>query len=1175
MTANSIATNTVLPASNSKSNSTDGDATKLAMAQMKATTPDPSDGPRPAMSQTWQTERPPAATRSSIAPSEMARHPTNVSAFNEAIQADLRDTDDASRTSSSSSDDDDDGDDSSKQKRFQRARGRTRGQGQGKKGHGGSFSRFHVGNKDYQTKGRVSKKDGRLNISINENNNRGYLAKALGGAFLKQDGPRKRESGAAAAHKPDDGEFSKALSVPAAASDLPIPKLNIVVMVIGSRGDIQPFLKLGKRLQECGHRVRIATHPAFKDFVQRDSGLEFFSVGGDPAELMAFMVKNPGMIPTMETLKKGEVGRRRSQMAEMFEGFWRACINATDDEHDEVNRKMMSLKSPFIADAIIANPPSFAHVHCAERLGIPLHLMFTFPYTPTQNFPHPLANIKKTNLEQEYVNLMSYPLVEMMTWQGLGDLINNFRVKTLGLEPVSTLWAPGQLYRLKVPYTYLWSPALIPKPFDWGPEIDIAGFVFLDLASSFTPPEDLVKFLDAGEPPVYIGFGSIVVDDPDKFTQMIFEAIEKAGVRALVSKGWGELGGDINIPDHIYMLGNTPHDWLFPKVRAVVHHGGAGTTAIGLKCGKPTMIVPFFGDQQFWGTMIGGAGAGSDPVPHKGLTADKLAEGIEECLTDEANEAAQKLAASIEAEGDGAKNAVESFHRHLVLRGERSMRCSILEDRVAVWRVKSSNLRLSALAADLLVGMNKLHWKQLRLIRHHEWNDFDGPGEPLTGGATAILGTVTGAAAGVGSVPFRVAKTARKRTIREEKKKSKAQESPETRSGNGSATKRNSKEQNGKLVNESQPNGSANAGKGKVEKEPASNLEIGKDAAEKTGSHAAPNTEKDSLDHVKSSIWPGGMGGHTVRGEPVRQKHEANREEAEGKDNKSLTSNDLEDNTAEQFAQDVGEGLGQTAESIARLPMDLALAVAQGFHNAPRLYGDVTVRRPTRITGLKSGLKASGKEFVFGIYDGVTGLVVHPYTGARDRGPLGFVRGVGMGLTGFVLKDLAAITGPIAYTLKGAHKELLKSKQPTKFIRRAKIMHGYLDHQGLNETKLQEVKAVVTHGWSIVQQVSDAMDGQLRQGLRGKIRFMNQRRMLKEKGGFENIEKAEKALDAWKKGGRFNGFAGEGEKQPKKTMINAKKDIPQDEDTKLTGKAGAQANGSNKPQNLQRASTHG
>jgi hypothetical protein len=233
-------------------------------------------------------------------------------------------------------------------------------------GAGGSYSRFNVGKDDFKTRGRVSRRDGRLNISVRETNNRGYLAKALGATFLKHLGQSPSEHMAEMSpvtSQEGQGKDSRASSEATLTSDIPQLKLNIVVMVIGSRGDIQPFLKLGKNLKECGHRVRIATHPAFKDFVQKDSGLEFFSVGGDPAELMAFMVKNPGMIPTMETLKKGEVGRRRDQMAEMFEGFWRACINATDDEKDISNLKMMGAKAPFIADAIIANPPSFAHIH--------------------------------------------------------------------------------------------------------------------------------------------------------------------------------------------------------------------------------------------------------------------------------------------------------------------------------------------------------------------------------------------------------------------------------------------------------------------------------------------------------------------------------------------------------------------------------------------------------------------------------------------------------------------------------------------------------------------------------------------------------------------------------------------------------------------------------------------
>lgn len=292
-----------------------------------------------------------------------------------------------------------------------------------------NYGKFSVGNENFRTGGKVSKTSGRLDINLHETTNTGYLAKALG-TTLHQHLRSTRKPAEVQVERdetgPDDplrpvprpvleNRVSTVTGIPIASQTTPKPKLNIVVMVIGSRGDIQPFLKLGKLLkEEHGHRVRIATHPAFKTFVEQDSGLEFFSVGGDPAELMAFMVKNPGLIPSLSTVKAGEIGRKRDSMFEMFQGFWRACINATDDENDPANLTMMEAWNPFVADAIIANPPSFAHVHCAERLGIPLHLMFTFPYSPTQQFPHPLANIKKTNVDTNYTNFMSYPLVEMM-----------------------------------------------------------------------------------------------------------------------------------------------------------------------------------------------------------------------------------------------------------------------------------------------------------------------------------------------------------------------------------------------------------------------------------------------------------------------------------------------------------------------------------------------------------------------------------------------------------------------------------------------------------------------------------------------------------------------------------------------------------------------------------------
>jgi hypothetical protein len=360
----------------------------------------------------WHTERPKPSTKHSILNTGIRRPATNLSAVKDVVWPRSIDNEDSASSSSDSSDFEDDA-------HKTQSSGTKLHSLQRRKGSRGSYSKFNVGNDEYNSRGRVAKKDGRLNISVNETHNRGYLAKALGASFIKNvgPGPSKQTKDCPAVHKDEGREYPTSAS-PTVTSPIPRPKLNIVIMVIGSQGDIQPFLKLDKNLKEFGHRVRIATHPAFKDFVQKDSGLEFFSVGGDPAEPMAFMVKNPGMIPRMDTLKKGEVGRRRDQMAEMFEGFWRSCINATDDEKDVSNLKMMGGKAPFIADAIIANPPSFAHIHCAERLGIPLHLMFTFPYTPAQAFSHPLANIKKTNVDPGYANFMSYPLVEMMTWQG-------------------------------------------------------------------------------------------------------------------------------------------------------------------------------------------------------------------------------------------------------------------------------------------------------------------------------------------------------------------------------------------------------------------------------------------------------------------------------------------------------------------------------------------------------------------------------------------------------------------------------------------------------------------------------------------------------------------------------------------------------------------------------------
>lgn len=276
-------------------------------------------------------------------------------------------------------------------------------------------------------------------------------------------------------------------------------RLNIVIQVVGSRGDVQPFIALGTELKNNRHRVRLAAHARFENFVH-DSGLEFYPIGGDPEDLMSYMVKNPGLIPSMKSLRAGDISRKREMIVEMLEGCWSSCI-----ESDPLTNEH------FVADAIIANPPSFAHIHCAEALGVPVHLVFTVPWSATTSFPHPLANIAGKSEDSKLVNYLSYLLVDIMTWQGLGDVVNSWR-RGIGLKPVPNTEGPVLASTLDVPFTYCWSPALVPKPKDWPAHIDVSGFFFRH-TSDYTPPKDLQAFLIAGPPSVYIGFGSIVLDD--------------------------------------------------------------------------------------------------------------------------------------------------------------------------------------------------------------------------------------------------------------------------------------------------------------------------------------------------------------------------------------------------------------------------------------------------------------------------------------------------------------------------------------------------------------------------------------------------------------------------------------------------------------------------------------
>ncbi|KAF2268199.1 UDP-Glycosyltransferase/glycogen phosphorylase [Lojkania enalia] len=918
--------------------------------------------------------------------------------------------------------------------------------------------------------------DGRVNIRINEKSRR--LSQIFAPQIRHQISQIEREQRETTLPPPYIPEF-----LGGAPGQEPPPPLNVVIHVVGSRGDVQPFVALGKVLKETyRHRVRLATHPNFKDFVT-ENGLEFFSIGGDPAELMAFMVKNPGLMPGFDTLRSGDVGKRRRGIAEILRGTWRSCIETGDglgvdplkqsieEWMDIENEIPEELKKPFVADAIIANPPSFGHIHCAEKMGIPLHMMFTMPWSPTQQFPHPLANIERSNADASITNFMSYILVDMLTWQGLGDIINRFRKDTLRLDPISMIWAPAMLARMKIPYTYCWSPALIPKPRDWSPHIQISGFFFLKLAQNYTPALELAEFLAAGEAPIYIGFGSIVVDDPNAMTKMIFEAVKKTGRRALVSKGWGGLGADeLGVPEGVFMLGNVPHDWLFKHVACVVHHGGAGTTAAGIAAGRPTVIVPFFGDQPFWGAMVAKAGAGPHPIPYKDLTADKLADSIVEALKPESLERAQEMANKISKE-TGDQVGAQTFHQML---NYDDLRCAAAPSRAAVWRVKRTQVRLSAVAATVLAQEGELNFSELKLFRSREYETDEGPWDPFTGAATALMGTAAQMMMGVADFPIETLKLL---NIHPDSKKGKepAEHRPEGSSTNSARTGRTT---DSRATNHSHVSASSSA-----TTLPGVN----------TPSSPSTTTPRDgSSVEIPRVATPTSPTTPTTRGTFMAQAMAASSEVSRSRSRspsrlserfgsphggrplphgraKSISAAELRSESGSSFSDRLhtmnadatlatGKGIGRIVGAGFKSPMDFSLNVARGFHNVPKLYGG-EVRQVDKVTDLQSGLRTAAKEFGLGLYEGISGIVTDPYKGAKKEGALGFAKGVGRGIFSVPFRVMGGAFAIPGYAMKGLYQEAMKGKGANvqNYIIAARISQGYDEASTLSVSERADI----------------------------------------------------------------------------------------------------------------------
>ncbi|KZV67100.1 glycosyltransferase family 1 protein [Peniophora sp. CONT] len=421
-----------------------------------------------------------------------------------------------------------------------------------------------------------------------------------------------------------------------------VRRMHFVCLTIGSRGDVQPYIALGKGLQAHGHTVTIVTHEEYKRWVE-GFGIHHRTAGGDPGALMKLSVENKMFSPNFF---KESLGNFRSWLDDLLVDAWEQCKDA---------------------DVLLESPSAMAGVHIAEALKVPYFRTFTMPWTKTRQFPHAFLS---PPVESPTFNSASYVLFDNVFWAATSGQINRWRRATLGIGPTDM----GHLAQSKIPFIYNFSPAVVPKPLDWGDATTVSGYWFLDNPDlDWTPPEGLQTFMDKarkdGRPLAYIGFGSIVVPDPVALSRNIIAAVVKADVRAIVSRGWsarmtkpGAETEEVEYPEQCYVLDKVPHDWLFPQCDVAVHHGGAGTTGASLRAGVPTLIRPWFGDQFFWASRVQKLGAG---LKINSARAAELADALTRATSDRVmKEKAASVGERIRAE-DGVNTAIEAIYMYL------------------------------------------------------------------------------------------------------------------------------------------------------------------------------------------------------------------------------------------------------------------------------------------------------------------------------------------------------------------------------------------------------------------------------------------------------------------------------------------------------------------------------
>jgi sterol 3beta-glucosyltransferase len=413
--------------------------------------------------------------------------------------------------------------------------------------------------------------------------------------------------------------------------------VRISFFTLGSRGDIEPLAWLAKGFADAGHDVT---------FISDESAKPLLAPMGVPAHYLAGNLRErwaPGSaLPFRQRLNPFAMARALTEPYADVIGSW--IVQAAE----------AALRSNLL---IFSNASYGIGYAIAQRVrAIPCEAS-VFParssrYLPSALLPWPGLPVAGG------IGFLLHEATVRAGWLGAREVVNAGR-RALGLEAVS--WPFGRTqaaFREALPVLYGYSPTLLPPPPDWPKTIAVTGSWHRRSPVAWQPPQALASFLAAGPTPVYVGFGSMLDPRPDQVRDIVLRSLRRLGLRAVVARGWGAVSA-ASSSDDIFVVDEVPHDWLFPRMAAVVCHGGSGTVGAALRAGTVPVVVPYFSDQPFWGWALERKGVAPRMVPRWRLSAGRLTAALRRATTDAAMRARMsEVSQQVQAE-NGVWRAVE------------------------------------------------------------------------------------------------------------------------------------------------------------------------------------------------------------------------------------------------------------------------------------------------------------------------------------------------------------------------------------------------------------------------------------------------------------------------------------------------------------------------------------